>query len=195
MQAEELRGSSRNQTNQDGKWRVLRPQFIVQRKRGFCASKPEADIVLEPDSVLPVTRARFCDILNLMADRRFSDVGGTAGGLGDFLLGFALTCIGGFLLTNQVVVAGSYWTFWGGNTFGITLIPMLIGVGFLFRDGRSVAGWVLTIAGALFILAGVLANLHIYFQPTSLFNTIVMLVLLVGGLGLIARAMLPHSKS
>ncbi|HTT65532.1 MAG TPA: hypothetical protein VMG35_26975 [Bryobacteraceae bacterium] len=130
-----------------------------------------------------------------MADRRFSDVGGTAGGLGDFLLGFALTCIGGFLLTNQVVVAGSYWTFWGGNTFGITLIPMLIGVGFLFRDGRSVAGWVLTIAGALFILAGVLANLHIYFQPTSLFNTIVMLVLLVGGLGLIARAMLPHSKS
>jgi hypothetical protein len=30
-------------------------------------------------------------------------------------------------------------------------------------------------------------TLHIYFQPTSLFNMIVMLVLLVGGLGLIAR--------
>ncbi len=29
--------------------------------------------------------------------------------------------------------------------------------------------------------------MHIYFQPTSLFNTIVMLVLLVGGLGLLAR--------
>jgi hypothetical protein len=41
----------------------------------------------------------------------------------------------------------------------------------------------------------VLANLHIYFQPTSLFNTIVMLVLVVGGLGLIARAMLPHRPS
>jgi hypothetical protein len=53
----------------------------------------------------------------------------------------------------------------------------------------------LTAAGALFIVAGVLANLHIYFQPTSLFNTIVMLVLLVGGLGLIARAMRPHSTS
>ena len=50
-------------------------------------------------------------------------------------------------------------------------------------------------AGALFIVAGVLANMHIYFQPTSLFNTIVMLVLLVGGLGLIARAMRPHSTS
>ncbi len=137
--------------------------------------------------------AQLCDILVLMADRRFSDVGGTSGGLGDFLLGFALTCVGGYLLANQVIVAGAYWSFWGGNTFGITLIPMLIGVGLLFWNGRSVIGWLLTGAGALFIVAGVLANLRVYFQPTSLFNTIVMLVLLVGGLGLIARAMRPHS--
>jgi len=134
-------------------------------------------------------------MLEWMADRRFTDVGGTAGGLGDFLLGFALVCIGGYLLTNQVVVASSYWTFWGTNTFGITLIPMLFGVGLLFRDGRSVIGWLLTAAGALFIVAGVLANMQIYYRPTSLFNTIVMLVLLVGGLGLIAKAMRPHSAS
>jgi hypothetical protein len=69
---------------------------------------------------------------------------------------------------------------------------MLIGIGLLFYNGRSVIGWLLTVAGALFILAGVLANLHIYFQQTSLFNTIVMLVLLVGGLGLIARSLRPH---
>jgi uncharacterized membrane protein HdeD (DUF308 family) len=69
---------------------------------------------------------------------------------------------------------------------------MLIGVGVLFWSGRSVAGWLLTIAGALFILAGVLANMHIYFQPATLFHTLVMLVLLVGGLGLIARALQPH---
>ncbi len=134
----------------------------------------------------------MCDILNTMAERRFSNVGGTSGGLGDFLLGFTLSCVGGYLLTNQVVVAGSYWNFWGGNTFGVTLIPMLIGVGILFRDGRSVVGWLLTAAGALFIFAGVLANLHIYFRPTSLFETMVMLVMLVGGLGLIAKAILPH---
>jgi hypothetical protein len=48
------------------------------------------------------------------------------------------------------------------------------------------------VAGALFILAGVIANMHIYFRPTSLFNTLVMLILLVGGLGLIARALRPH---
>jgi vacuolar-type H+-ATPase subunit I/STV1 len=53
-------------------------------------------------------------------------------------------------------------------------------------------GWVLTIAGALFILVGVIANMHIYFQPTSLFNTLVMLILFVGGLGLIACALSAH---
>jgi hypothetical protein len=131
-------------------------------------------------------------ILEFVAERGLSDVGGTPGGLGEFLIGLVMTCLGGYLLTNQVTVAGSYWNFYGTNTFGITLIPMLFGIGLLFWNGRSLGGWVLTVSGALFILAGVIANLHIYFRPASLFNTIVMLVLVVGGLGLIARAMLPH---
>jgi hypothetical protein len=131
-------------------------------------------------------------MLERMADRSLRDVGGTPGGLGHFLIGFAMTCLGGYLLANQVTVGGSYWNFYGANTFGITLIPMLAGVGVLFWNGKSVIGWLLTIAGALFILGGVLANMQIYFRPTSLFNTVVMLVLLVGGLGLIARAMHAH---
>ncbi len=34
--------------------------------------------------------------------------------------------------------------------------------------------------------------MHIYFQPTSLFNTLVMLILFVGRLGLMARALRPY---
>ena len=75
-----------------------------------------------------------------MADHRLSDVGGTPGGLGDFLIGFAMACVGGYLLSNQVSVVGSYWGFYGPSTFGITLIPMLIGVGLLFWNGRSTIG-------------------------------------------------------
>jgi hypothetical protein len=137
----------------------------------------------------------FSDILPLMADRSFSDVGGTSGGLGEFVLGFAMTCIGGYLITDRVSVVGSYWSFWGANSFGITLIPMLFGVGILFFNGRSIIGWLLTAGGALFILAGILANMHIYFQPTSLINTLIMLILLVGGLGLIARSTRSHKSS
>lgn len=137
-------------------------------------------------------RAKPSAILNRMENRSVSDVGGTPGGLGHFLLGFFMACIGGYLIANQVKVVGSYWSFYGGNTFGITLLPMLFGIGILFWNGRSIIGWLLTAAGALFILAGVIANMHIFFQPASLFETMVMLVLLVGGLGLIARAILPH---
>ena len=105
-----------------------------------------------------------------------------------------MACIGGYLLVNQVTVVGSYWNFYGGNSFGITLIPMLFGIGLLFWRGRSIFGWILLVGGALFILAGILVNMHIYFRPLSLFNTIVMLVLFVGGLGLIARGLQPHRR-
>jgi hypothetical protein len=128
-----------------------------------------------------------------MENHSLGDVGGTSGGLGQFLLGFAMACVGGFLITHQVSVVGSYWSFWGGSSFGITLLPMLIGVAILFWNGKSTIGWVVTAAGALFIFAGIIANMHIYFQPTSLFNTMVMLILLVGGLALVARSLRPHS--
>ena len=50
-------------------------------------------------------------------------------------------------------------------------------------------GWLLLLIGAVIIFAAILMNLQIYFQPTSLFNTLAMLTLLVGGLGLVARSL------
>jgi hypothetical protein len=123
-----------------------------------------------------------------MENRSLTDVGGTSGGLGQFIIGLVMACVGGYLLTNQVKIVSSYWNFWGANSFGITLIPMLFGVGFLFWNGRSRIGWLLTIAGGLFILAGVIANMNIFYAPTSLFNTMLMFILLVGGVVLIARS-------
>ena len=115
--------------------------------------------------------------------------GGTPGGLGEFFVGLAMAAGGGYLLMNQVTVSSGYWQLGGYNAFGISLIPLLIGVGLLFFDGRSTVGWILTTLGALVILLGILTNLTIFFRPTSLFNTMIMLVLLAGGLGLIAKSL------
>jgi hypothetical protein len=129
-----------------------------------------------------------------MENRTLNDVGGTPGGIGEFILGFVMSAVGGYLISNQVHIVGSYWSFYGGNTFGVTLIPMLLGIAILFWNGKSTIGWILTAAGALFILAGIIANMHIYFQPTTLFHTMVMLILLVGGLSLIARSLVANDS-
>ena len=118
--------------------------------------------------------------------------GGTSGGVGEFLLGLGMAVAGAYLLTQRVTVTSGYWSLWGYNAFGLSLLPLLVGVGLLFFNGRSIAGWLLTFAGVVIILVGVIANLGVYFQPTSLFNTLVMLVLLAGGIGLVARGLREH---
>ena len=118
--------------------------------------------------------------------------GGTSGGVGEFLLGLGMSVAGAYLLTQRVTVTSGYWTLWGYNAFGLSLLPLLFGVGLLFFNGRSVAGWLLTFAGVVIILVGIIANLGVYFQSTSLFNTLVMLVLLAGGIGLVARSLRAH---
>lgn len=125
-----------------------------------------------------------------------NDVGGTSGGIGEFIFGALMVVGGGYLFLQQVQIRSSGFRFgFGGfqvDSFGLSLIPLLVGIGFLFFSGRSRIGWFLTIAGALIIMLGVLANLTIYFRPTSLFNTLLMLGLVTGGIGLVARSVQPH---
>jgi hypothetical protein len=102
---------------------------------------------------------------------------------------------GGYLLLTRVTVASGGWTLWGYNAFGLSLLPLLVGIGVLFFNGRSLLGWGLTAAGALIIVAGILANLHIYFQATSLYDTLIMLGLLAAGIGLVARSLRAQGSS
>jgi len=115
--------------------------------------------------------------------------GGTSGGIGVFFVGLAMIVVGGYLLLTRVTVGSGMWVLWGYNAFGLSLLPLLVGIGWLFFDGRSVGGWILTACGALIILAGIIANLRIYFAPTSLFDTLVILGLLAGGIGVVARSL------
>lgn len=125
---------------------------------------------------------------------RTRGAGGTPGGIPEFILGLVMAVAGAYLLSNRVVVTSSFWSFYGYNLFGLSFIPLIIGIGILFFNGRSIAGWLLLIVGVVVIFTGILMNLQVYFQSTSLFSTIVMIVLLAGGIGLIFRALAPHGK-
>ena len=121
--------------------------------------------------------------------------GGTSGGMGEFLLGLGLLVVGGYLFLDSVQVTsggfGSLFGF-GQGSFGLSLIPLLLGIGMLFFDGGSKLGWLLAGAGLLIIVAGVISRLDIYFHRRSLFETLLMLGLIAAGGGLIARSLRAH---
>jgi uncharacterized protein len=127
-------------------------------------------------------------------NRKINDVGGTPGGLGEFFLGLALATAGGYFLTQQVQVTTNAWRLWGYNSFGLSLVPFIVGVVMLFANGKSVIGHALVYLGLIIIFAGILMNLDIYFRQTSLFNTLMMLTLLAAGVGLIIKSLRPHLR-
>ena len=117
--------------------------------------------------------------------------GGTEGGVVTFFLGVAMAAAGAYLLTSRVTVASSGWQIGGYSGFGLSLIPLMLGIGMLFYDGRSLIAKLLIVVGVVIIGAGIIANLNVYFQHTPLFAMLMMLVLLCGGIGLIIRSIRP----
>ena len=121
-------------------------------------------------------------------EKKFNGAGGTPGGVVEFFIGLAMAVAGAYMLISRVTVTSSFWDFGGYNSFGLSLLPLIIGIGIVFFNGKSIIGWVLIFIGAVIIFSGIIMNLQIYFQPTSLFNTIIMLILFAGGIGLIVKA-------
>ncbi len=120
--------------------------------------------------------------------------GGTSGGTMEFLIGLAMLVGGGYLFLDSVQVTTNFAGMWGGGrgTFGLSLIPVLAGIGMLFFDGRSKIGWLIAAGGLLVILVGVISRLDVYFTRRSLFDTLMMLGLIAGGIGLVARSLRSH---
>ena len=103
-------------------------------------------------------------------------------------------------MLNQVQVSSSFTFFglWGGGRtagFGLTMLPLLIGIGVLFFDGKSKVGWFLSVGGLLTILAAVLMSLSIHWAQTSLFNTLLMFGMLAAGFGLVARSLRAYPEA
>jgi hypothetical protein len=69
----------------------------------------------------------------------------------------ARTCFDMFgraFLANQVSVVGSYWSFYGANTFGLTLVPCSSAWGYFFGIGEAWRGRSLrSLLGSLYLPA------------------------------------------
>jgi hypothetical protein len=125
-------------------------------------------------------------------DIRSRGAGGTSGGLLEFFIGLGMMIVGGWLFFNNLVVTSNMSVLWGRGGTGAALLILLIGIGVLFFSAKAWIGWIMVVLGMGAIVITIITNLVIYFQPASFFSTLLMLGLIFGGLGMIARAFRTH---
>ena len=122
--------------------------------------------------------------------------GGSDGGAVSFLVGVIMAIMGVYLMLRGIIVRPSFG--WGSVAFsvggfpvttGLILIPFLLGIGGIFYDSRKYWGWALAAASLIALVAGVIANLNIRLVSMSLFDLLVILVLIVGGVGIMLRSL------
>lgn len=118
--------------------------------------------------------------------------GGRSGGLGMFFIGLLMTLAGGYMFLTSVRVSTTFWSRGMFGTavspFGATMVIFIIGVILVFYDADKKIGWIIAGLSLVVMLIGIIVNLQVYLFNTTLFVTLIMFVLLFGGIGLMARA-------
>ena len=76
-----------------------------------------------------------------------------------------------------------------GDSFGLLLIPLVIGVCLLFALRNQRWGWFLVLASVAALAVGVLQTLSMRFEPTTLWNLLTMMALIGSGGGLMFRSL------
>jgi len=115
-----------------------------------------------------------------------------------FLVGMALMAGGLFLIfQNTVISSGFSLVEIIGFTppTGVIIIPLLLGIGILFFNGKSWLGWLLTILGLVTIVLGIIMGLRMYFKPTTLYQGLIMFGMTAAGAGLFLKALVGKNSS
>ena len=126
-----------------------------------------------------------------MADKNVS-VGGTSGGLGEFLTGLLLMMVGFYMIFTNTIVYTSFWGFRGHSLIGPLIILFMVGLVFLFVDGQSWIGRLVCGGSVLAMVVGIVMNLRFHFKGMTLLSALIMFGLPAVGFGLIIRSLKTH---
>ena len=111
-----------------------------------------------------------------------------------FWSGLIMMVVGLFFLSQKVTVTNS---FWGGGirlmdmyiNSGIGMGPFIFSLIWLFIK-TNMASKIALVLSVILILASLIQSTRFYIQYLSLFDWVVMLVLIFGGMAFIAKSML-----
>lgn len=114
--------------------------------------------------------------------------------LGLFLGGLAMLIAGLFFFSQKVLVYSSFFSTGfaiGGFHLksGMVIVPFIIGIVWLFAAPKSFAAKLYMGAAALIIIASVIMTTDFHLLTMTLFDWILLLVLIFGGLGMVLRVL------
>jgi hypothetical protein len=111
-----------------------------------------------------------------------------------FLAGLALMVVGLFLLFNRVHVGSGFG--WGVMHFGffsvpsgLVFVPFIIGVVWMFGSNGSLPSKIFTAFTVLIILAAIIMNTSFWVDRMTMFDWLLMLVMIFGGGGIVASVL------
>lgn len=117
--------------------------------------------------------------------------GGTQGGIGRFFIGLIMMVGGGYLFLDAIRVTQhfhmGYAIYSMGSlklTTGMTLIPLIFGIGIIFYNSKNIFGWFLCTASLVMLLFGIISSIQFRIRAMSAFELIMILILMIGGVGL-----------
>ncbi len=105
------------------------------------------------------------------------------------VVGLGLVAVSLFMVFDNVQVSGGFFSSvgWGLRGFGWTLLPLLLGLGWIVLQPRGIGGWALAVMGVGVIVFEVLGSLTFYFRPVSLLTLLAMLAPGAVGLALVVK--------
>lgn len=136
--------------------------------------------------------------------------GGTNGGIGRYLIGLTMMCVGGYLFLSKIIVttgafaggfgmgASIYRVPFGGGfsvTGGMILVPFFIGIVMVFWNSKNPLGWLLSGLSVIALIAGIIVNIRMSLMPMTAFDILVLIVLMAGGAGLFFSSLRDFSSN
>ncbi len=114
-----------------------------------------------------------------------------------FVAGIVMLVAGLFILSQRVVVYSSFFngmSLWGTRiSSGMVIIPLIIGIIWMFMTNSFASKVFSALAGLLIVIAVILST-NIRLVSMTLFDWILILVLIFGGLGFIGRVLLAGGR-
>ena len=107
-----------------------------------------------------------------------------------FVAGVVMLAVGLY-----IVFSGYGFFFLGGGRFssGLIIIPLIIGIVWMFMTGACFASKVFTALSVLLIIVSVIMSTHIHLSVMTLYEWILLLVLIFGGAGLVGKVLFSGS--